>query len=332
MQQALRNPDLSIILVNYKTPHLIIDCLRSVETYTSGLTYEVLVVNNDPDPSGQAVVLNAFPGTRWIEMGYNSGFSRANNRGIAESAGRLVLLLNSDTLLIDNVLKRCADVLDSRPGVAAVGPMQITREGKVHTEAFDGFSQLRRYFYIVPGSGFFKRLLHRFLPDKRYADPNEVDWLIGSFIMTRRETIEKAGGLDESFFMYAEDVEWCWRLGKQGQLLLLRDAFYVHLEYGSSSDYQESKVTHINRFKSQMHVSNLLWVRKQYGAGAYLVLILHYLTLIPVIFGWKIAVNLLNVRNPFSQLDNQRAFARQVGIFLRFFWQTLFNQKGFYKV
>lgn len=332
MQQPLRTPDLSLILVNYKTPLLIVDCLHSVEKYTSGLTYEVLVVNNDPDPTGQAVVLNAFPNTRWIEMGYNSGFSRANNRGIAESKGRLVLLLNSDTLLIDNVLKRCADVLDNRPNVAAVAPMQITREGKVHTEAYDGFSQLRRYFYIVPGSGFFKDLLHRLLPDNRYADPNQVDWLIGSFIMTRRETIQKAGGLDENFFMYAEDVEWCWRLGKQGQLLLLRDAFYIHLEYGSSSDYQESKVTHINRFKPQMHVSNLLWVRKQYGVGAYLVLILHYLSLIPVIFGWKIAVNILNFRNPFSELNNQREFARQVGIFLRFFWKTLFNQTSFYKV
>ncbi|MGA0556458.1 glycosyltransferase family 2 protein [Larkinella sp. VNQ87] len=328
----MQNPDLSIILVNYKTPHLIVDCLHSVQQHTTGLTYEVLVVNNDPDLSGKAVVLNAFPTTRWIEMGYNSGFSRANNRGIDESKGRLVLLLNSDTLLIDNVLKRCADVLDSRPEVAAVGPMQINREGKVHTEAYDGFSQLRRYFFILPTSGFFRRMLLRFLPDNQYIDPNQVDWLIGSFIMTRRETIRKAGKLDENFFMYAEDVEWCWRLGQQGKMLLLRDAFYIHLEYGSSTDYQERKVTHINRFKPQMHVSNLLWVRKQFGIGAYLLLMLHYLTLIPIVFGWKIGVNLLKFRNPFAELDNQREFARQVGIFLRFFWKTLRNQKDFYKV
>ncbi|MFC5408783.1 glycosyltransferase family 2 protein [Larkinella bovis] len=328
----MQQPDLSIILVNYKTPYLIVDCLRSVEKHTSGLTYEAIVVNNDPDPSGRAIVLAEFPTTNWIEMGYNSGFSRANNRGIAESAGRLVLLLNSDTLLVDNILKRCADLLNTRPDVAAVGPMQLTRDGKVHTEAFTGFSQLRRYFFIFPTSGFFKRLLHRLLPDRHYADPDQVDWLVGSFIMTRRETVEKAGGLDENFFMYAEDVEWCWRLGKQGKLLLLRDGFYVHLEYGSSTDYQASRVTHINRFKPQMHVSNLLWVRKQYGVGAYLILILHYLTLIPVIFGWKIGINLIRFRNPFTELENQRAFAQQVGIFLRFFWKTLFNQTGFYKV
>ncbi|GAB3257997.1 glycosyltransferase family 2 protein [Larkinella harenae] len=328
----MQQPDVSIILVNYKTPHLIIDCLHSIQKHTSDLTYEVVVVNNDPDPSGQAIVLKAFPETQWIEMGYNSGFSRANNRGIAESTGRLVLLLNSDTLLVDNVLKRCADILDHHPDVAAVSPRQLTRDGKVHTEAYDGFSQLRRYFFILPTSGFFKRMLYRFLPDYQYSDPNQVDWLVGSFIMTRRETVRKSGGLDENFFMYAEDVEWCYRLGKQGKMLLLRDAFYVHLEYGSSTDYQEQKVTHINRFKPQMHVSNLLWVRKQYGIGAYLILILHYVTMVPVVFGWKIGVNLLKFRSPFFELENQRAFAKQVGVFLRFFWKTLFNRPGFYKI
>lgn len=330
--QANSTPDLSIILINYKTPHLIADCLQSVQTHTHGLAYEVLVVNNDPDPAGQAMLLKAFPTIRWIEMGYNAGFSRANNRGIQESNGRLVLLLNSDTLLLDNVLKRCTDLLDSRPDVAAVGPTQITRDGKVHTEAYDRFAQLRRYCYIIPGSGFSKRLLHRLFPDSQYADPNEVDWLIGSFIMTRRETIQKAGMLDENFFMYGEDVEWGWRLGKQGKMLLLRDAFYVHLEFGSSTDYQEHKVTHINRFKPQMQVSNLLWIRKQYGAGAYLVLILHYMLMVPVVFGWKIGINILNGKSPLAELTNQREFARHVGIFLRFFWKTLFNRKGFYKI
>jgi len=324
--------DLSIILVNYKTPQLLVDCLRSVEQHTSGLTYEVIVVDNDSGDNSKAFVSNQIPSVHWIDMGYNSGFGRANNRGIAESKGRLVLLLNSDTLLIDNVLKRCADLLDNRPDVAAVGPMQINRQGQVHTAAYHGFAQLRKYFYILPASPFFRKLLDRLLPETPYADPNQVDWLIGSFIMTRRSVIDRAGMLDENFFMYAEDVEWSYRLGKQGKMLLLRDAFYVHLEFGSDPDAQQQKPTHINRFKPQMQVSNLLWVRKQYGAGAYLVLIANYLIMIPVVFGWKIAVNLLKMKSPFSELHNQRQFAHQVKIFLRFFWRTLLNKPGFYKI
>ncbi|WP_128543978.1 glycosyltransferase family 2 protein [Larkinella soli] len=330
--QPVSPPDLSIIIVNYKTPQLVVDCLRSIAEHTTGLTYEVIVVNNDSEPASRETVLTAFPGVRWFETGYNAGFSRANNLGIDESKGRLVLLLNSDTLLVDNVLKYCADLLDARPEVAAVGPMQINREGQVHTEAYHGFNQLRRYFFLFPGTGFFGRLIRRALPDRTYTDPEQVDWLIGSFIMTRRETIRKAGRLDGNFFMYAEDVEWSARLGRQGKMLLLRDRFYIHLEYGSSTDYQERRVTHINRFKPQMQVSNLLWVRKQYGVGAYLLLILHYLTMLPVVFGWKMLVNLRSGRPLLSDLENQREFARHVGIFLRFFWKTLFNRRGFYKV
>jgi hypothetical protein len=113
----------------------------------------------------------------------------------------------------------------------------------------------------------------------------------------------------------------------------LCDAFIVHLEYGSSSEYQQREtLSHINRFRTQMHVSNLLWLRMQYGIGAYLVVMLHYLTLLPAIFGWKIAVNLRNGQPPLAQLDNQRAFARQVGVFLRFFWPTILKKKMFYKV
>jgi GT2 family glycosyltransferase len=150
--------------------------------------------------------------------------------------------------------------------------------------------------------------------------------------MTRPATIARAGGLDESFFMYGEDVEWGYRLGKQGRMLLLQDASFIHLEYGSSDSNQQHIVTHINRFKPQIQVSQLLWVRKQYGIGAYLVLILHYVVMIPIVYVWKIAVNLRDRRLPWADLGNQHAFTRQVGIFLRFFWRTLVNQPGFYKV
>ncbi|WP_266364006.1 glycosyltransferase family 2 protein [Tellurirhabdus rosea] len=324
--------DLSIIIVNYKTPQLIIDCLTSVRKFTSGLTYEVLVVDNESGDQSRNLVLSHFPEVRWIDMGYNSGFARANNRGIDEARGRLILLLNSDTLLVDNVLKRCADVLDNQPDVAAVGPMQINRHGKVHYDLYHGFNQIRKFFFVLPPTPFFDRLLEFFMPERKYADPNQVDWLTGSFVMTRRTVIDKAGKLDPDFFMYGEDVEWGWRLWKQGRILLLRDAFYVHLEYGSSPEYQQAQMSWINRFKPQMQVSNLLWVRKSYGVGAYLILILHYLTMVPIIYAWKIVMNLRRSGRPFSELERQHEFTRKVRLFLRFFWPTLLKKPGFYKL
>jgi len=265
-------------------------------------------------------------------MGYNAGFARANNCGIQQAKGRTVLLLNSDTLLIDNVLKRCVQLLDQQPEVAAVSIQQLGADRQVRPNLYTTFGQMRRAFYILPAGQFFQDWLQKLIPDPHFSDPNQVEWLSGAFLMTRQSTIAKVGGLDESFFMYGEDVEWGYRLGRQGKLILLRDASFIHLEYGSSEDNQQHTVTHINRFKPQIQVSQLLWVRKQYGVGAYLVLILHYVVMVPIIFAWKIAVNLRDRRIPWAELENQRAFAQQVSIFLRFFWKTLFNRPSFYKV
>ena len=325
-------PDLSIIIVNYKTPQLILDCLTSVYQYTNTISFEVIVVDNQSEDTSQTIIQKAFPAVRWFQMGYNSGFARANNLGIRQAQGRYILLLNSDTLLLDDVLSHCVQVLDSQPDVAAVSAVQLQANRQVRPNLYTTFGQMRRAFYILPGGVASEKFLYRLMPDTQYADPNQVDWLSGAFLMTRPAVIAQAGELDESFFMYGEDVEWGYRLGKQGRLLLLRNEKFVHLEYGSSDDNQQHVVTHINRFKPQVQVSQLLWVRKQYGVGAYLVLILHYILMIPVVFIWKIAINLRNRQSPFVELDNQKAFTRQVGIFLKFFWKTLFNRPGFYKV
>jgi GT2 family glycosyltransferase len=324
-------PDLSIIIVNYKTPRLVLDCLASVYQHTSGITFEVIVVDNQSEDNSRVLIEMTYPAVRWFDMGYNSGFARANNFGIRQAQGRNILLLNSDTLLIDNLLARCVRLLDEQPDVAAVGAQQLSRDHQLRPNLYTTFGQMRRAFYILPGSAA-QKLLEKLVPDKYYADPDQVEWLSGAFLMTRVSTIQRAGALDESFFMYGEDVEWGYRLGKQGRMILLRDAGFVHLEYGSNPDNQQHVVTFINRFKPQIQVSQLLWVRKQYGMGAYLLLILHYLIMVPVVFVWKMAVNLRDRRPLLADLANQRAYTRQVGIFCSFFWRTLFNRKGLYKV
>lgn len=324
--------DLSIIIVNYKTPRLILDCLASVHQHTQGITFEVIVVDNQSGDDSRTQIQAVYPDVRWFDMGYNAGFARANNLGLRQAQGRTVLLLNSDTLLLDNLLARCVRVLDQQPDVAAVGAHQLTRDRQLRPNLYTTFGQMRRSFYILPPNQRSENWLRRLFPDPQFSDPQQVEWISGAFLMTRPETIAKAGALDESFFMYGEDVEWGYRLGKQGRLLLLSDAAFVHLEYGSSDDNRQHIVTHINRFKPQVQVSQLLWIRKQYGAGAYLALILHYLTMIPIVFAGKIAANLRQRRSPVADLSNQRAYVQQVGVFLRFFWPTLVNRPGFYKV
>ncbi|GAB3559229.1 glycosyltransferase family 2 protein [Spirosoma fluminis] len=323
--------DLSIIIVNYKTPELINSCLDSLEAHTRGISYEVLIVDNQSEDDSQHLIQARHPGIHWFQMGYNSGFARANNYGIRQAQGRYILLLNSDTLLVSDLVANCVRLMDQQPDVAALSALQVGRDGRLRPNLFTTFGQIRRSFYILPIKPAFQQVLYRLFPDTQYPDPQQVDWLSGAFLMTRPEVIARAGALDESFFMYGEDVEWGHRLGQHGRLLLISDDHFVHFEYGSS-DHQQHVVTYINRFKPQIQVSQLLWVRKQYGPMAYLILMLHYLLMVPIVFFWKIAVNLRNGQSPWAELDNQRAFATQVGIFFRFFWKTLLNRQGFYKV
>lgn len=212
-------PDLSIIIVNYKTPQLILDCLASIYAHTGGIQFEILVIDNQSQDDSQAMIQAVYPSVRWFQMGYNAGFARANNLGIREATGRYVLLLNSDTLLLDDVLTHCVRALDAQPDVAAVSALQLAADQQVRPNLYTTFGQMRRAFYILPSGIKAQRFLERLFPDPHFTDPNQVEWLSGAFLMTRPSVIARAGALDESFFMYGEDVEWGYRLGQQGRLL-----------------------------------------------------------------------------------------------------------------
>ena len=99
--------EVSIIIVNYRTSGLIVNALQTVYGYTKGVSFEVIVVNNEEDTAGKQRVLAEYPEVKWIEMPYNAGFGRANNAGMKIAAGHYFLLLNADTLLVDNVIGRC---------------------------------------------------------------------------------------------------------------------------------------------------------------------------------------------------------------------------------
>src|SRR5215213_2066340 len=98
---------ISIIIVNYKTPQLLVDCLRTVFTGGQTIPMDVIVVDNASGDNSREIITTAFPKVKWIQMTYNAGFARANNEGIRQSAGEVVLLLNSDTLNVDNAIERC---------------------------------------------------------------------------------------------------------------------------------------------------------------------------------------------------------------------------------
>ncbi|GAB2782783.1 hypothetical protein GCM10027275_28250 [Rhabdobacter roseus] len=321
--------DVSIIIINYRCADLIINCLRSVYAFTTGVTFEVIVVDNDPEQGAGAQIRALFPDVRWLDMDYNAGFGRANNAGMALAQGRYFLLLNADTLLVDNVIGRCMNRMDQQQDVAACGALQHYPDLSP-MPFYTSFNDFRKTFFILPPNRPFQALLDWLFPEPRYADPEQHDWLVGAFVFVRRDVVAQVGGFDEDFFMYGEDVEWSGRLGKVGKLCYFNDCKFIHLE--NKNPFRRTHISWINRFSTQMQISNFGWIRKQYGVGAYLVLILHYLSMIPVVFLWKMVINVKKHGNPFAELRTQVIYTKKTRVILRYFWKTLFRQKGFYKI
>lgn len=321
--------DVSIIIINYRTPQLIINCLTSIFKFTTGISFEIIVVDNDSENGEGHLVREKFPSVRWIDMGYNSGFGRANNQGMKVAKGRYCLVLNADTLVTNNVVGDCVKRMDERADVVACGALQYDAAGSP-MPFYKSFNEFRRTFFVLPPSAFVEKLLLSLFPEPVYADSDQHDWLVGAFMFVRKSGFDKTAGFDEDFFMYAEDVEWSGRLATFGKLCYFKDFTFVHLE--NDNPFRRTRISWINRFSTQMQVSNYLWIRKQYGVLSYLTLMLHTLLMIPVIFIWKMLLNLAKSGNPFKELQTQIIFTRKTLVTLRYFWPTLLNKKILYQI
>ena len=225
---------LSIIIVNYRTPQMVIDCLRTIYGQTEAGLFEVIVVDNASGDGSEEIVLADFPSVRWIQMGYNSGFARANNEGIRRSAGEVVLLLNSDTLVENRAIEGCF-----RDFAASVYPacgVQLINPDR--TPQISGNYFVRgglNYLLPLPWMGTLVKRMGRLsganvpnVPEARALV--EVDWINGAFLMVRKDAITLAGLMDEDFFLYAEEIEWCSRLRRLGKLALYGQHHVVHIQ------------------------------------------------------------------------------------------------------
>ena len=320
----------SIIIVNYRTPELIVECIKTIEQFTTKTSYEIIVVDNASKGNDEAFIKAHFPATRWLSMSYNAGFARANNAGMRIAQGKYLLLLNSDTKLFEPVIDICVEKMDTRPDAIAGGAYQVYPD--LSPRAFYHTFTFRRDFWIVPP--IFRKYLDSIIRQKKYADAEQVDYIAAAFLMVRREGFEQTKGLDEEFFLYGEDTEWGFRLGKLGKLLVFKACKIIHEEWGSKPErYEEAQnYTYFNRFDPQIQLSNIVWIRKQYGALHFIFLMAHYWLWVPAFFLMKLVSNILKFKNPFGELENQKRFARMISLFSSYFWRILFKIPTFYKI
>ncbi|NOT96501.1 MAG: glycosyltransferase family 2 protein [Nitrospira sp.] len=276
--------DLSIAIVSYNTKDLLLDCLRALHAHTSGIRFDVIVVDNDSRDGTVSAVRDAYPAITIIANQDNRGFAKAVNQAVAVSRGRHVLLLNSDTLVKDQSLATMVRYLDDHPDVGAVSCKQWTGEGHLNQTCFP-FPSIRDHL-------FYSTLFHRVAPSIQAAaaatqavdctQSQDVDWANGACLMVRRSLFEQLGGLDESFFMYFEDADLCRRLRQQGyRVRHLAEAAIVHL-IGRSSGRDRDALQLVWEFSRIRYVEKHFspvkrWLMKGWIAGG---------------IGWRLAQSL----------------------------------------
>jgi GT2 family glycosyltransferase len=320
---------LSIVIVNYKSESLILDCLRSISNHTKNISYEVIVIDNSFVIENNDKIMNEFPSTTWRDLRYNAGFSKANNEGINLANGEFILFLNADTLIIDNSIEKALFHLNSNPKNVAIGAIQIDIHGNP-LPYFRTQNEIRKQLFILPNSQSIKNLVDLFLPKESFESPNETNNLVGAFLLVSKNNIIKSGQWDEDFFLYAEDVELSQRLNKIGKLLYFEDVKIVHLIH--DNPYRNKKTSFVNRFNLQVQLSNLLWIRKSFGIFPYLIIMINYWGLIPIFWLWKMMHNLLHGKHLFRETNNQVIFTKKVCILTKYLPKIFFLFKGPLKI
>lgn len=233
------SPDLSVVIVNWNTRSLLEQCLRSVpQGVSSDHSVEIWVADNASSDNSASMVANSFPEVQLIANTENVGFARANNQALRLARGRHALLLNSDTKVLPGALSAMVDYLDRHSDVGAVGCRLLNADGSVQKSAWSAFPSLgsiaAEAFWLnrLPLLNRTTQASERILTDAQL--PVQVKHLLGACLMVRGEALKQVGTLDEDYFMYLEETDWCHRIDAAGwRIVYLPGAEVIH--YGQQS-------------------------------------------------------------------------------------------------
>lgn len=274
---------LSIIIINYNTFRLTVNCIQSIQKIVTGLTYEIILVDNasaecDPDD-----FLKECPGIKLIKSKTNTGFAGGNNIGITHAAGDYILLLNSDTELINNAPKICYDYITTHPGVGMVTCQLLYPDGRVQyncrkfrTIGWE-LAEIFPFFRFLSKEKQGQLMLHHYFDHQSFM---KCDWVWGAFMLFPRSIIQQLPGkkLSEDFFMYCEDTLWCWEFKQLGyEIHFLPEGKVMHIHKGSISKEKRLQVqktgikNHAQFMKKfypdlRWYIFAAIYYTKQYGA------------------------------------------------------------------
>lgn len=260
--------DVSVIVVNYNTAHLLHDMRAALDRSAQGMKIELIIIDNASRDDSAGVLRRDFADATLIFNDTNVGFGRANNQGLAHAHGRHILLLNTDAFVAPDTLPKTVAYMDEHRDCGVLG---------VRLEGRDGVLQPCCRYFPTPWNVFLKRTgWHSVFRGTRLVDDmhwdhrsvRECDWVIGCYFLVRREVVEKVGLFDDRYFLYSEEVDLCWETKAAGwKVVFFPHTTVVHL--GGESAKSDATLTAGRQISALQVESELLFFRKHYGvAGA----------------------------------------------------------------
>jgi GT2 family glycosyltransferase len=255
--------EISVIVVSWNARDYLRNCLASIRQTSNLLVQEVIVVDNASSDGSPEMVSAEFPEVTLIRSGTNLGFARANNLGLHHSSGALVAFVNSDVVVHAECFQKLAGFLKNQPGTALVAPRIFGRDGQVQATCgrlptiWNTLCEYLLLYKVFPRWRLFSGFQIRMLDPGLWA---RVEVLSGCFWLTRRVAVDQVGSLDERFFFYAEDIDWCKRFREAGwKVAFVPEATATHFGGGSSSNAPF-------RYSIEMLRANLLYWKKHRGS------------------------------------------------------------------
>lgn len=225
--------DLTVIIVNWNTRQLVVESLQSLYGAIGDFSMEVFVVDNGSSDGSVEAIRAAFPRAMLIEKTKNIGFAKANNEALCRARGKYFLFLNTDVILQGDAVSALLEFMEKTPQAGIVGAQLLNPDG-TKQNSFDNFPTLL-------SEGLNKSLLRRFFPNRfpskrlSLSSPTAVESVIGACMMVRKDAVDEVGSMDEDYFVFMEETDWCYRMRERGwRVYLVPKAQAVHLQGGTA--------------------------------------------------------------------------------------------------
>lgn len=261
--------DLSIIIINYKTQSHLRQCIKSIQKHAPKMNYEIIVVDNNSQDGTVQMIEDDFmynyknqkiSNVELIANNENLGFPKAVNQGIKKSTGKYILLLNPDITILENSLEQMIAHMKMHPDIAVLGPKLVNPNGSIQLSCFNRFTSpelvlYRRTLFGKLSRG--RKMLDDFtMKSWDHLTEKDVAWILGSCMLVDKNAINKVGMMDERFFMYMEDVDWCRRFWQKGYKVSYYPKVKMVHYYARESSSESGLIKAMLKKQTRTHITS----------------------------------------------------------------------------